>query len=165
MKKIKFEDYQRLCYSRAYHEARRHGNIHKVDDYISASHEVFVKALNSYDEKKGAFSTHLHTRLRNLHRYATMSYNQRELKETASEYQAMSRISQSVSTLMLNQEKLSCIAKQILDGIMAGEFMSNRTPMSENKIYIKTSFTHPQIRSAVEELQSWYDGNVLTGVC
>jgi len=165
MKEIKFEDYKRMCYSRAYSEAKRRGMSHRCDDYISASHEIFVKALNTYDKTKGAFSTHLHHKLRNLHKYA-MTTNQREIKECVPNYQAQSNlfISSSKKILLLNQETLSKMSRDILSGILDGKYQSTRSPIHKRKIYDNTPYTWRQIEKALAELQEWYDGNVLVGV-
>jgi hypothetical protein len=155
------------------------------EDTVAQGYLIYVESLKTYDPDKGAFITHLHHNLLQLHRWATKE--KRELQNLYNQHQLQERLHIEASYINLDADNwydyilggfcpdytmdiqaetsiqgLSQIAQSVLYFIVSREWeVLSETPtkISKNKVMKAFSKTigHTAVEKSWNELKLWWN--------
>lgn len=149
-----FERWERYLKASAYKAARY--TTCAMDDAMSEAFLIFAKALETHDPAKGAFSTHLISRLRELPaRCRSLAYRQ---PTNAPRLLVDTRIECDVDKIFRERKKLSREADEILEWIFGvGLAPDGRVPRENRAVReLRGRFSTREIARAWEELRRWW---------
>lgn len=159
---IKYQDYENMIWHHVNKYARSHGITDDMvkDDIKIEADLLFCKAMETYNPKRGKFSTHLYTTLagRIPRSMSTLAYQPRLTTLPFDEEESVSYIQETSTLINEGAKELSELAYSMLDYLVdlaqQGTIEAPPTLMQGIELSFNT-FRH-EISSAWDELSSWF---------